>query len=388
MNKIKILQFGDVHFDTPFRELGYNDAEKRKEDIRETFGRIIRIAEEENVHIILIPGDLFDNCSVENSTIDYIVKMFNSIPDIKVFIAPGNHDPINNRSFYRIIKWPSNVHVFKEELEKVYLEQLGACIYGIGFSKNHIENSLLCGFKADSQDYINLMVMHGDINSEGKSIYNPIKEEEIKYSELDYIAFGHKHSYSGISRAGSTFWAYAGNPEGRGFDELGSKGILLGEIGKEFNNLKFIKTNKREYIHAIVDITNARNYENIVNLIDEALEKKLQDTQEKLEQYKKSNLFKITLIGRLDNEFSINLSVIKEKIQNNYFYLKIVDNTEICLSYDAILEEYSLRGIFARKIKKRILTSKAGVDEKHLFEAFNLGLNCLEGKEVRLDDDY
>ena len=56
--------------------------------------------------------------------------------------------------------------------------------------------------------------------------YGPISREDIARSGLDYLALGHIHQASGLQREGNTFWAYPGCPEGRGFDELGDKGVL------------------------------------------------------------------------------------------------------------------------------------------------------------------
>jgi exonuclease SbcD len=387
MNKVKVLQFGDLHFDTPFSELSFNDSEKRREDLRETFGKIIRLAQEEKVHIILITGDLFDNDSVEKSTVDYIIKMLSSILHIRVFIAPGNHDPINNKGFYKIIKWPSNVHIFQDKLESVTIEELKVTVYGIGFSQKHIDTSLLKGFIVQDNNYINLMVMHGDVNLDGKSLYNPIKKIEIEESKLDYIGFGHKHAYSGINRDGLTFWAYAGNPEGRGFDELGSKGVILGEIGKEYNKLKYVETCKRKYFEETVDITGVGNYEEVANAVLETLIVKLNVEKDRLYEFTINNLFKIILTGKVDKDFYINTSVIKEKLQDDFFYMKLINKTEIDFDFESLLEEYSLRGIFAKKIMQRKSICNSSEDEKNLLQVLNLGLNCLEDKEVNLDDD-
>jgi DNA repair exonuclease SbcCD nuclease subunit len=387
MNKVKILQFGDLHFDTPFSELNFNDSEKRREDLRETFGKIIRLAQEEKVHIILITGDLFDNDSAHKATIDYIIKILSSIPHIRVFISPGNHDPLSNKGFYKIIKWPSNVHIFEHKLEGIIIEELKVTVYGIAFDQKHIETSLLKGFIVQDNNYINLMVMHGDVNLDGKSLYNPITISEIEESKLDYIGFGHKHTYSGIKRNGVTFWAYAGNPEGRGFDELGSKGVLIGEIGKEFNDLKYVETCKRKYLEETVDITGVGNYEEVANAVLETLVVKLNIKKDKLNEFTISNLFKIILVGKVDKDFYINTSVIKEKLHKDFFYIKLIDKTEPNFDYDSLLEEYSLRGIFTKKIMQRKSLCSSKEEEKNLFKALNLGLKCLEDKEVNLDDD-
>ena len=59
--------------------------------------------------------------------------------------------------------------------------------------------------------------------------YGPISPGDIAASRLDYLALGHIHQASGLQREGSTYWAYPGCPEGRGFDELREKKALYVE---------------------------------------------------------------------------------------------------------------------------------------------------------------
>ena len=57
-----------------------------------------------------------------------------------------------------------------------------------------------------------------------------IAPEDIEKSGLTYLALGHVHQYSGPRREGGTVYAYPGTPDGRGFDELGEKGVILGRV--------------------------------------------------------------------------------------------------------------------------------------------------------------
>ena len=69
MSTVKIIHCSDFHFDTPFKEYEKNMAEKRREDLRETFANIIKMAREEGAQLILISGDVFDNSTVTYETI-------------------------------------------------------------------------------------------------------------------------------------------------------------------------------------------------------------------------------------------------------------------------------------------------------------------------------
>ena len=62
---------------------------------------------EKEIDILLIAGDIFDNLSVNKTTLYFIKNCFENISKVKVFISPGNHDPFNEKSFYSIVDWPS-----------------------------------------------------------------------------------------------------------------------------------------------------------------------------------------------------------------------------------------------------------------------------------------
>jgi DNA repair protein SbcD/Mre11 len=383
MHTVKILHCGDLHFDTPFSELPGTEAAKRKEDLRETFGEIIRVVKEEEVELLLISGDLFDNSSVMKNTIDYIVKKLREIPEVHVFIAPGNHDPYHYKSFYKIIQWPENVHVFSDKLGKIELENKNICIYGIGFSKVHEKECLIKDFVVEEESFINLMVLHGDVVGKGQgSDYNPVTEEDIERTGLDYLALGHRHSYSGINKCRQTSWAYSGNPEGRGFDELGSKGVIVGHIGKGHVNICYKEVCKRKYVNCAVDITGADTYEDIIIKINEKLgmHSNTDSLGEKIDE-KRRNLYGITLEGEISEEFVLNTAVIEDKLEDEFYYVKIRDNTSLKLDYEALSREYSLKGIFVRKMLDKL--AAAGDNEKRRLEAaLKLGVMALEEKEV------
>ena len=376
MQKIRILHCGDFHFDTPFYGLTTGEAEKRKEDLRETFGRIVSIAKEEKMDILLISGDFFDSEKVTKTTLEYIIKKFGEIPQIRVFISPGNHDPYTYKSYYRLIQWPANVHIFSSKLEGIWIPELDTCVYGLGFSKNHEKKPLIEGFQPENPYCINIMVAHGEVVSrEQSSDYNPISIENIEQSQLDYLALGHKHSFSGINKSGSTYWSYSGNPEGRGFDELGSKGIVLGEIGKGYCNLSFREVCKRRFYEQYIDVQGAATYEEIVERIQTQV----------VDPDRGRNLYKLILQGALSEGFVLHPAVIAEKLEDVFYFLKIVDDTEEYVDYDQLSDSFSLKGVFVRTMRER-LSKAAGPEEKKRLElALKAGLRALRDGEVTLE---
>lgn len=369
MNKIKILQFSDMHFDTPFSGLSKVEREIRREELRETFESIISLVKKSEINIILIPGDLFDNARVSKNTLALIIEKLGEVPAIKVFIAPGNHDPYNEKSYYGMVKWPKNVYIFKGEMEEVIIKDLNLRIYGAAFEKEHIKDSLLSGFKAKKDELINIMVIHGDLLSNvTTSIYNPIFEDDIANSQLDYIALGHQHSVK-FGKCGDVFYGYSGIPEGRGFNETGEKGVLIVEASKEGCMGNFINICKRRYLAFEINVDDINGYQGIVDKI----------LNEISFDIRKRDIIRIVLKGSILNDFYLNIEVLKIKIREEFHYVEIIDETVVQSLKN--YHENSLKENIIKSLEEKINNSSA--EEKEIYNlALKLSLRAICGEEV------
>lgn len=374
MKKVKILQAGDLHFDTPFKDLNKNIALISKEELLEVFSKIISMCIENSVDILLLTGDIFDNLTVNKKTLVFIKNQLERIINIKVFISPGNHDPYYEKSFYKMIEWPSNVHIFKSSVESVVLQDLETVVWGAGFNTHHVKKSMLKNISINEK-YINIMVIHGDVsNSDEGNDYNPITLRDIEASRLDYIAIGHRHNYSGILRQKDTCYAYAGCPQGRGFDELGDKGIIVGEVSKGAVDLRFIRTSKRNYYVVDVDISNSVSYEEIKDRVINSIN----------EGERKNNLYKIILKGEIESYINLNEDIVFEKIKDYFYFVKVIDNTDVKLDFDKISKDYSIKGVYARKLLDKM--EDDDYDDEVIKLALKIGIQCLSHEEVNLND--
>lgn len=374
MKKIKILQAGDLHFDTPFKDLNKNIALISKEELLEVFSKIIDISMENSVDILLLTGDIFDNLTVNKKTLIFIKNQLERISNIKVFISPGNHDPYNEKSFYKMINWPENVYIFKGNLESIVIEDLKTVVFGAAFNEHHVRKSMIKDITV-KRDYINIMTIHGDIsNTDEGNDYNPITLKDIGNSGLDYIAIGHRHNFSGILRENNTYYAYAGCPQGRGFDELDDKGIIIGEIAKGAVDLRFQRTSKRNYYVKEIDISNSVSYEEVRIKIISSIN----------EEDRKNNLYKIILKGEIESYINLKEEVILDKIKDDFYFVKVIDKTEVKLDFDKISKDYSIKGVYAKKLLEKM--EEEDCNKEVLKMALKLGIQCLSYEEVNLND--
>ncbi len=373
MKKIKILHTSDLHFDTPFSGMKNNQSIKCREELKEVFEKIIKISLENNIDILLIAGDMFDNLSVNKSTLYFLRSCFEKINEVKIFISPGNHDPYNEKSFYSMIEWPKNVYIFKEKIEKVILKDLETIVWGAAFNENYIYESLIKDVNG-VEGYNNIMVVHGELcSTKEENEYNPITEDDIAKSDMDYIALGHRHKYVGVKKILNTYYAYSGCPQGRGFDELDDKGVILLEICDGHCNYKFIKTSVRNYYEKDINIEECFGYHQIKEKILSFIDK----------ENTNSNSYKVILIGEINEEFNFREEILEDMIKKDDYDIRVIDKTEVKIDIDDLLKGYSIKSLFARKIYEELEKSETEEEKEIIKLALKKGLQSLAGEEVR-----
>ncbi|MCL2838394.1 MAG: DNA repair exonuclease [Oscillospiraceae bacterium] len=362
----KILHCADIHFDSPLTaNLPAVLADRRGEELRETFSKIIEYAK--NVDILLIAGDLFNSAFVSRETITFLIGKFAQIPDTAVFIAAGNHDFLSPNSYYKTVDFGKNVYVFSEKFEKIEIPRLQTAVFGVSQSQAHHSETLVRELDVN-KNYTNIMLLHGEVVSGENSEFHPISREFIENSGMDYVALGHVHKYSGINRAGTTAWAYSGIPEGRGFDELGDKGFIMGEVTNSGVDLEFITCCKRRHYALELEIPS--------DVLDsEARAQFLVDSV--LDVGTNDDLYKISIVGEVPSKYPINLDIIADKLNSALYFAKISDDTIFEYDYDELAKESGVRGLFVKNMRARIYNTEG--EERVIAElALKYGLKAME----------
>lgn len=228
---MKFIHIADLHFDTPLIALKNNRdlIKKRRTEHRQVFRDVIQLAKKENVEFLFISGDLFEQKFVEKGTIEFLISSFQLIPNTKIFIAPGNHDPLIKNSPYLSYEWPENVTIFGGELNKFSYDDIN--IYGIGFTNYEFSTDEIASIEIEEKNKLNVLVIHGTLNG-GSKKYLDLKEKDLK--KFDYVALGHIHE----KKVDDTKIIYPGSLTSIGFDELGEHGIVIRKSRKKQYNLR------------------------------------------------------------------------------------------------------------------------------------------------------
>lgn len=376
MNPVKILHCADVHIGAAESSLG-TLADSRRAETLIAFERIIDLAKKEDIDILLIAGDLFNSNNVEKSFTDRVFDCFASIPNIKVVYSAGNHDPLNAESPFKKYSLPDNLYVLDTNDCFVEFSDLNTRVYGKSFKEVYMQGSERFSLLADD-NYINIMCIHGDLRSDLNSDYNSITNDFIKTSGMDYIALGHVHKRTDIGKIGNTYLAYCGCPEGQGFDELGEKGVYIGEVSKNNCQLQFFPIAKRMHISENVDISDIASSNEIAEYVLKFIKEKYNDTYA-------DHLYKIILTGQIDENAVISIPEITTRLNDTLYFAKLRDKTEVKLDLETISQENTLKGIFVKNMLAKI--NAADENEVNVLkQALNIGLKAFSG-EVNYDEN-
>ena len=356
---MKFVHIADMHFDSPFKNLadkpGLGDMMRMEQ--RRAFKQIINYIKENKIPYFFISGDLYEQKYIRKSTIEYINNLFKEIPETKIFISPGNHDPYIKNSYYNQYVWSENVKIFTEIAEKVETED--ADIYGCGFNDFYCERSRINEFNIENKNKLNILIIHGSLNASEtlEKNYNPMTKNAIEEKGFDYVALGHIHK-----RDDSTNIVYPGSTVPQGFDELGEHGMIVGEINKNNLNLNFEKISEIKFKEIELNCTEIISQEELIEKINYL---NLNDKK----------LYKIILNGKRNfeintyNLFKFNLD---EKI------IKIKNKTKPNYDLNSMSNETTLKGLFTKEMLRRIKEAKNDEQKEVIEKAIELGLEVLE----------
>lgn len=356
---IKFVHAADLHLDAPFGGLSPEQAVLMRQEQRMLPERLAELCRTEQADLLLLPGDVFDSNHVYRQTLDALHRAFAQC-GAQVFIAPGNHDPMTDTSVWNTEIWEPNIHIFTEQvIRSVRLEELNCTVFGAAFTGMDCP-ALLEGFRADGPG-LRLMTVHGDAEKPASS-YNPMGREQIARSGLHYLALGHVHSFGGARRAGMTTYAWPGCPQGRGFDETGEKGVLVGELDESGCKLRFVPLCTRRYEIVEVYLQN--------DPISDILREIPDDTG--------NDCYRILLKGEAEPD----LGRLCEQLKGRFFGLQLRDETTPPMPLWESCGEDSLRGLFLRGIREALERTDDPAEAAALQRAAKLGVDLMDGREV------
>lgn len=356
---MKFIHTGDLHLGLRFKNVSFKQdkAMERRRELWSTFERIVEYAKENKVDFLLIAGDLFEEAYFTIGDITRVRDTFRMAEDINIIISAGNHDYKGRKSLYNRIEWTDNVTIFNGEgIQEKEFNDLNTVIYGYSWDSLEIrENTLFEGFenRVDNEKN-NILLLHGDIGI--NSSYLPLDLNILNRLNMDYIALGHIHKPQILSNK----IAYCGCPEPLDFGEQGERGIIKGEILNKNLEIQFIPFSKRKFIEIEITVDENMGYPDIVENI-----RNINIGNREMDFYR------VNLKGFIQKD--IKTSDLHKDIDNDFYYVELIDNTTWDYDLEQLKEENkeNIIGQFIDAMKEK------GLDNPIVKDALYQGLEVL-----------
>jgi exonuclease SbcD len=236
---MRFLHVADVHLDTSFAGRSAGVRARLREASREAFRNAVDIAIREDVHAVLIAGDLFDGQRLSFQTERFLLEQVERLGDhrITVVYATGNHDPGSSETGPRRIPWPGSVRVAADAVPRRFLihdhgGQPVGYVTSIGHENAAVADDLSRLLPMPSGDLPEVALLHTQVHSSAGAdrhhAYAPSDLGWLRRAGYDYWALGHVHSRQQLSED-PPIW-YAGSPQGTSHGDQGERGALLVDL--------------------------------------------------------------------------------------------------------------------------------------------------------------
>ena len=352
---IRILHTADWHIDSPLRS--FTEAQRRqlRASLLDVPGKIADVCLREGCDLVLLAGDVFDGIP-SRDTVNLVKKELERC-GVPVLVSPGNHDFCVPGSPWLEENWPENVFIFTGARESVTISGLNCRIYGGGFRSMDCE-AMLEDFQADGEETYKIGIFHGD-PTQKNSPYNPITAAQVRSSGLQYLALGHIHK-AGTFRAGATLCAWPGCPMGRGWDEVGDKGVCIVTLGETAQ------------VQALsLDTVRFHTLE-----VDTGIDA-LGALEAALPALGSSDFYRVTLTGCTQ----VDVEDLQEKL-SRFPNLELWDETEDPMAVWEDAGEDTLEGVYFRMLRNAM--EEDPKNAARILLAAEISRRLLDGKEVAL----
>ncbi|MEY9891192.1 DNA repair exonuclease SbcCD nuclease subunit [Catenulispora sp. MAP5-51] len=204
---------------------------------RDVLGTLGRLAVSEGCEAIVVGGDVFETNTESARTVRQAMEKLKALP-LKVFLLPGNHDPLNAASIWDSERFlqacPPNVVVLRDGHPvqvRPGFEVVGAP-WRSKRPTSDLLGDLLEALEPAPPGVVRVAVGHGAVDAVAPQA-EPVSliriagvRAALEAGKAHYVALGDRHSTTEVT---PRVW-YSGAPEPTDFDEVDAGNVLVVEI--------------------------------------------------------------------------------------------------------------------------------------------------------------
>lgn len=340
-------------------------ASMRRDELLDTFERMVTYAAENEVRVILIAGDLFDKPNVRKVAKTRVIEQIKQHPEIDFCYIRGNHDQLDFVEELSEQEDITNLKLFGTD-EWTSYDYGDVVITGMELVK---ENSQTLGMNLVlDQNRLNIVALHGqESDYQGSDRTEMVNLSMLRNKYIDYLALGHIHTYKKERLDDRGVYCYSGCLEGRGFDECGEKGFVLLEVEEGKIHTQFVPIAKRLLHEVCVEVDPSMDMAAIV-----------QKARECVAGISSEDLIKIIVTGETNIDTDIDCDRLRRNLNLDFFFIKVYDRTSVQIDYESFRNDKSLKGEFVR------LMERQDMPEDERAAIIELGMKAIMGEDIEV----
>ncbi|HLB58786.1 MAG TPA: DNA repair exonuclease [Bdellovibrionota bacterium] len=350
---LTLLHTADLHLGAPLTSFG-SYAATRREEFRQTFSRILDLAIQRSIPVLLIAGDLFDDIDVDRSLVGWVCEELRGYTQTggQVVIIPGTHDHMEGGNW--ALKTLLNVHLLESPLIteplKLNIGEETVFIYGFSFQHGQTPPDWRPMMQRRDGEGFHIGMLHGALRKNHE--WN-IPEKDLPFTlldlvnlRLDYVALGHYHQPQLLEHEGKTIASYPGSPEGKNFKETGERVVHLVTFSNHNSppEIEQVVVQTKSLVQTSIDVSGLGTLEDLISRFSS--------------EGNEDVLARITLTGVA--EFPIDVEKLHQSTHQHFGYLELRNETTLIESswIDHLKDELTIRGAFVRRALKELEAAK------------------------------
>jgi DNA repair exonuclease SbcCD nuclease subunit len=263
MPAFRFVHAADLHLDTPFAMIGRvapEIAQRLRDASLLAFDALVRMAIEREAAFVIFAGDVYDSADRGVRAQLRFLRGVEKLGErhIPVFVAHGNHDPLDGWS--AAPRLPRNLVVFGSEAVETHTIRIAgearAQVYGISYGRRDVTENLALRFRRRDQPGLHIGVLHCNVGSQPEyAAYSPCTVADLAAGAMDYWALGHVHQHLRLAE-GRPWIVYPGSLQAGKSSEIGPRGAVIVEVaGSTVEHVEFVALDCVRFARLDVDIS-------------------------------------------------------------------------------------------------------------------------------------
>ncbi|MEM5584669.1 metallophosphoesterase [Roseibium sp. AS2] len=265
---MRLLVSADIHLGSPIRSAAMRNpdlGDHLKQASRDTFIRIVDLAISENVEVLVLAGDIFDNDQPDLKSRAFLISQLARAADagVPTVLIRGNHDALLDHRAHGNLG--PNIHLLHKNEPSVEIG--GVWFHGLSFDTAHVSKSFLPDYPAPVTGRKNVGLMHTSLDgSPGHDPYAPCSEHDLLAHGYDLWCLGHIHAPFERS-SGSVLAVMPGIPQPRYFGERTGGTVTIVELGDGKPAFERHQVGHLRFVECPLDLTDCSDAPEILRLL-------------------------------------------------------------------------------------------------------------------------